>query len=164
MTVLRAGFIIGPESAGFQMLRGITGQMTKMMITRDLHHSTQPAFVDDVVEALALLADHSDRVRGEVFEIGSEEVVEYFDIIRLFCEFGGREMTFLEVPWVPEWLAFAYISTVSELPYALVAALAKGLRIDLFVTNMALYEAFPSLKRTSPREAMELAWKEARKV
>ncbi len=163
VTVLRAGFIIGPESAGFQMLDGITGQMSLMMISEDLHHETQPAYVADVVEALALCAEHPEKVRGEVFEIGSEEVVEYFDIIRAFCRYGNRNIEFIEVPWVPDWLASAYISTVSGLSYTLVAALAKGLRIDLYVTDTRLYEHFPELGRTPPGEAMKQAWAVARR-
>lgn len=162
VTVLRAGFIIGPESAGFQMLNGIVGNMRSIMISSDLHHRTQPAFVGDIVEALARCLEHPARTRGQLYEVGSREVVEYFDIIRDFCACAGKEVEFLEVPWVPTRVAATYISAVSGLPYALIAALADGLRVDLYVTNEALYEAFPDLPRTPPAEAMRRAWQEVR--
>lgn len=161
VTVIRAGFIIGPESAGFQMLRGIVSQMRTMMISAELHHKTQPAFVDDVVEALVRCVEHPELTRGMCFEVGSRERVEYFDIIRDFCACMGREVSFLEVPWVPRAAAAAYIAASSGLPYALIAALAEGLNVDLFVTNERLYELFPDLPRTAPAEAMRRAWREA---
>jgi len=160
VTVLRAGFIIGPGSAGFSMLQGIVGQMRTMMISRELHHETQPAFVDDVVEALATCLEHPDKTAGQVFEVGSREVVEYFDIVRDFCACAGREVNFIEVPWVPQKIAATYISSVSGLPFALVAALAEGLNIDLYVENEKLYDLFPHIPRTSPAEAMRTAFRE----
>lgn len=160
VTVIRAGFIIGPGSAGFKMLRGITGQMNVLMISEELHHKTQPACASDVIEALATCLEHPERSRGQLYEVGSAEVVEYFDIIREFCAAGGREIEFVEVPWVPHAVAATYIAAVSELPYALVAALAEGLAIDLLITNEALYETFPHIQRTAPARAMEMAWGE----
>jgi uncharacterized protein YbjT (DUF2867 family) len=160
VTVLRAGFIIGPGSAGFSMLQGIVGQMRTMMISRELHHKTQPAFVEDVVEALATCLEHPEVTAGETFELGSKEVVEYFDIVRDFCACAGREVNFIEVPWVPQKIAATYIASVSGLPFALVAALAEGLNIDLFVENERLYELFPHIHRTSPAEAMRFAFRE----
>ena len=160
VTVIRAGFIIGPGSAGFQMLRGLVGQMDSMMMPEYMHCETQPAFIDDIVEALALCLEHPERSKGETFEVGSEEVVEYFDIIRDFCACAGRQVEFLEVPWAPVKLAATYISAVSGLSYALVVALAEGLKIDLYVTDERLYERFPSLERTSPAEAMRRAWRQ----
>ncbi len=158
VTVLRAGFIIGPESAGFQMLRGIVSQMKVMMISAELEHRTQPAYAGDVIEALALSLEHPERTLGECFEVGSAEVVSYFDIIRDFCACAGREISFMKVPWIPHELAATYISASSGLPYALITALAQGLNIDLLITNEALYERFPELGRTPPAEAMRRAW------
>ena len=158
VTVLRAGFIIGAESAGFQMMRGITDHMTTMTVPTTFHHRTQPAYVADVVEALALCAEHPDKVRARVFEVGSREVVEYLDVLKMFGEVSGRTMNFIEIPWIPNTIAATFIATVSKLPYALIAALIQGLKVDLFVTDESLYEIFPSLKRTPPLEAMKSAW------
>lgn len=160
VTVLRAGFIIGPESAGFQMLRGIVSNMDTMMISSELKHRTQPAFVHDVIEALAKSLEYPEKTRGECFEVGSKEVVSYFDIIRHFCQEAGREVRFLEVPWVPHKIVATYIAASSGLPYALITALAQGLNIDLLITNEALYERFPEIERTPPRVAMKRAWDE----
>ena len=158
VTVLRAGFIIGAGSAGFSMLRGLTNNMTTMMIPTQMHHRTQPAYAEDVVEALATCLEHPEKARGKVFEVGSREIVEYFDIIQDFCACAGHAMTFLEVPWVPQKIAATYISMVSDLPYALVSALSEGLNIDLLVTDTSLYELFPHIPRTTPAEAMRRAF------
>ena len=162
VTVLRAGFIVGPESAGFKMMRGLTADMKTMVMPEYMHHRTQPAYVGDVVQALLEVAKDEGGVGvGKVYEVGSKEVVSYLDIVQSFCTCGGREVNFLEVPWVPQNIASLYISKVSGLSYALVSALAEGLKVDLFVENEQLYTDFPDLPRTPPHRAMYLAWQEA---
>lgn len=162
VTVLRAGFIIGPESAGFKMLSGIVSNMSTMMISSELKHRTQPAFVHDVIDALVLCLEHPEETAGKCFEVGSTEVVSYFDIIKEFCRGAGREIKFVEVPWIPHKVAATYISVSSGLPYALITALAEGLNIDLLIENTQLYELFPQLERTPLKNAMQDAWREVR--
>ena len=161
VTVIRAGFIIGAGSAGFEMMKGITGKMgNTMTLSSDFRHRTQPAFAGDVVEALVACVDHPAQTRGQVFEVGSHEVVEYIDIVRAFCACAGKEVDFLEVPWVPHDVAAAYVASSSGLSYALIRALIEGLHVDLFVTNERLYQLFPELPRTSPHAAMQRAFEE----
>lgn len=154
VTTLRAGFIIGPGSAGFQMLQGIVGQLKTLMVNPDMYHKTQPAFIDDVVQALTLCLQQPAHTRGATFDLGAAEVVSYLEMIKAFCKHKGRAMRFVDVPWVPRELASAYISAVSDLPYALVMSLSEGLRTDLLARNRELYTLFPQLGCTSMDEAM----------
>ncbi|MEM1347777.1 MAG: NAD(P)H-binding protein [Myxococcota bacterium] len=160
VTTLRAGFIIGPKSAGFQMLGGLIGNLTVMMVPAFMHNKTQPAWVDDVVDALIFCAENPELTAGRTFDLGSEEVIEYFDLVREYCVASGRTMEFIEVPWAPSDLAAAYTSVVSGLPYALVSALSHGLQVDLLVQNERLYELAPQLGRAEPMEAMRRAFRE----
>lgn len=154
VTTLRAGFIIGPGSAGFLMLQGLVGQLTTMMINPDLHHRTQPSYVDDVVDALALCLSHPEQTRGRTFDLGAREVVTYFELVQAFCDYKGRRVHFVQVPWVPVSFASVYVAAVSHLPYALVVSLAEGLKADVLIQDDRLYTLFPQLARTPMREAM----------
>ena len=159
VTTLRAGFIIGPQSAGFQMLQGVLGQLQVLMVNPDMRHRTQPAYVDDVIQALALCLERPEATRGRTFELGSD-VVSYLDMIQEFARHKGRSLRLLEVPWVPRALASMYIAAVSHLPYALIAALFEGLRTDLLVEDESLYRLLPELPRTPMREGMRRAFAE----
>ena len=64
LTVLRAGFIIGSGSAGFEMLEGVIGSMSHMLIPPDMHHVTQPTYVDDVIAALCWCSPTPSRPRA----------------------------------------------------------------------------------------------------
>lgn len=160
VTVLRAGFIIGSGSAGFQMLEGIVGRMSRMLIPPDMHHVTQPTYVDDVLAALRWCVDHPEQTAGRTFDLGAEEPVSYFDLIREFCLSRDRDVVFEQVPWVPNAAAATYISAVSGLPYALVHALSEGLKVDLYAENDALYDLAPELPRTPALDAMRMACEE----
>lgn len=153
VTVLRAGFIIGPQSAGFRMLQGLTNHLSTLLINPDMHHNTQPAYVDDIINALVLCLEHPERTQHQTFDVGSSETTTYFEMIRTFCEQKGVNIKFVDVPWVPTDLASAFIASVSHLPYALIVSLSKGLSVDLLANNERIYELFPQLQRTSPNEA-----------
>lgn len=162
LTVLRAGFIIGPQSAGFRMLQGLTNHLSTLLINPDMHHMTQPAYVDDIIDALVLCMEHPEQSQGKTFDVGSVETTSYFEMIRTFCAHKGVKVKFVDVPWVPTDLASAFIASVSHLPYALIVSLSKGLSVDLLAKNEQIYELFPQLNRTPPSEALKLSVQEAR--
>jgi uncharacterized protein YbjT (DUF2867 family) len=157
VTVLRAGFIIGSGSAAFEMLRALTDRMRLMMIPPQLAHVTQPSCIEDVVAALVSCVESPERVAGQTLEVGMRERLSYFEIVRLYCEASGRMVEFLPVPWAPRTLSALYVSAVSGMSYTLVHALSEGMEVDLVLSSEALYEAFPELPRSTPREAMRRA-------
>jgi uncharacterized protein YbjT (DUF2867 family) len=153
LTVLRAGFIIGPGSAGYQMLTAVLSELSVMMTIPEFSSETNPAYVGDVVDALICCIEHLDETAGETFEIGSRETVTYREIMEFFAEYMGVDVEFVDVPWAPRAFGAAYISSISNLPYGLVRALSDGLEVDLYVTDERLYDVC-RLPRTSPREAV----------
>jgi uncharacterized protein YbjT (DUF2867 family) len=159
LTVLRAGFIIGPGSAGYQMLTSLLERLDVMISIPEYEHETNPAYVDDVVEALICCIEHRDQTGGEVFEIGSREDITYRGIIELFAEYMERDVEWVDVPWAPRAFGSAFVSSMSNLPYGLVRALSDGLSVSLFVTDERLYDIC-EIPRTSPREAVRRSLQE----
>lgn len=157
VTVIRAGFIIGAGSAAFEMLRALTDRMSLMMIPPQLHHNTQPSYIEDVVAALTCCVEDAPRSINKTMEVGAEELLSYFEIVQLYCEASGRRVKFLPVPWAPKTLSAVWVAAVSGMSYTLAHALSEGMEVDLPLTTEALYEAFPALPRTAPREAMRRA-------
>jgi uncharacterized protein YbjT (DUF2867 family) len=155
VTTLRAGFIIGPGSAAFEMLRALTDRMRLMMIPPQLEHVTQPSCIEDVVDALVSCVEQPERVRGETLDVGMRERMSYFEIVELYRDVAGRDVQFLRVPWAPRQLSAVYVAAISGLSFTLVAALSEGMEVDLTLSDERLYELFPSLSRSTPREAME---------
>ncbi len=126
LTVLRAGFIIGDGSAGCVMLDALTKTMDTLLVVPEFHNATQPAFVDDVVEALVCCLSHRDDTAEETFEVGSTERVSYRDLIAMYADYSGRDLELLEVPWAPRSIGAAWIAAISELPYSLIRASERG--------------------------------------
>lgn len=156
LTVLRAGFIIGDGSAGCVMLDALTRTMDTLMVVPDFHNVTQPAFVDDVIEALWCCLSHRDETAGQTFDVGSETPVTYRHLIATHAANAGRRLELVDVPWAPKWLGAAWISAISELPYSLIRALSDGLKTDLCVEDERLYDIC-QIPRTPPDEAIRRA-------
>ena len=162
LTVLRAGFIIGDESAGCIMLDALTRSLDTLLVVPEFYSVTQPAYIDDVVNALLCCLHRRDEVVAKTLEVGSEEQVSYRELIELYAQAADRKLDFVDVPWAPRSLGAAFISAISELPYGLIRALSEGLttnlliETDLVVQDESLYEMCP-LARTAPEEAIRRA-------
>lgn len=153
LTVLRAGFIIGPGSAGYQMLTSLLDQLDVMLTIPEYDSETNPAYVEDVVEALICCIEHPEQTADEVFEVGSREVISYRGIMELFAEYLDEDVEWIDVPWAPRAFGAAFVSSLSDLSYGLVRALSDGLAVDLYVNDERIYDIC-DVPRTSPREAV----------
>ena len=76
---VRAAMIIGQGSASFEMLRHLVTRLPVMITPRWVDTRSQPVAVDDVVRALADVAE-LERVPGEV-QLGGAEVLTYREMM-----------------------------------------------------------------------------------
>ena len=80
----RASLVVGTGSLSFDLVKSLTDRLPVMLCPRWLTTPTQPIAVDDV---LAYLLAAKDLAPGEsrVYEIGSEDVTTYGDMIREYA-------------------------------------------------------------------------------
>ena len=95
--------MIGTGSLSFDLVKSLTDRLPVMLCPRWLTTPTQPIAVDDV---LAYLLAAKDLPPGEsrIFEIGSEDVTTYGDMIR---EYAGRRAAgwLISVPVLTPYLS-----------------------------------------------------------
>ena len=84
----RASLVIGTGSLSFDLVKSLTDRLPVMLCPRWLTTPTQPIAVDDV---LAYLLAAKDLPPGEsrIFEIGSQDVTTYGDMIREYARPKG---------------------------------------------------------------------------
>ncbi|TCU30967.1 NADH dehydrogenase [Rhizobium azibense] len=71
----------------------------------------QPAFVEDVAEAVARLASGTAEYRGRIFEFGGPRVYTYRDLVREVSRLLGIHTRLVSVPF-PAWRALATFAEV----------------------------------------------------
>ena len=155
VTELRAGIIIGPGSAAFEVIRDLVFHLPAMVTPRWVHSRTQPIALDDIVSYLVRLPE-IDATAGGVFEVGGADVLSYGDMMTAFGALIGRHPKIIPVPMLSPHLSSLWLSLVTSVPTNVARALIGGLEHDLIIDDQAIRQLIP-LPLKSYREAVEAA-------
>ncbi|MCU0930187.1 MAG: SDR family oxidoreductase [Burkholderiaceae bacterium] len=97
VTELRAGIVIGPGSAAFEVIRDLVFHLPVMVTPRWVRSRSQPIALDDVLEYLGRIAE-LPQAAGQVYDAGGPEVLTYEDLMRTFARVVGRHPQIVPVP------------------------------------------------------------------
>ena len=126
VTTLRAAMIIGSGSASFEILRYLVERLPVMVTPRWIFTECQPIAVRNVLHYLVACLNCPETV-GETFDIGTEEVVTYRDLMRIYAEEAGlARRLILPVPVLTPRLSSYWIHLVTPVPAALARPLASA--------------------------------------
>jgi uncharacterized protein YbjT (DUF2867 family) len=76
VTEVRAGVIIGPGSAAFEVIRDLVFHLPAMVTPRWVRSRSQPIALDDVLEYLVRLPELPEAA-GAIYDVGGPEVLTY---------------------------------------------------------------------------------------
>ena len=92
VTVLRAGMVIGRESASFVMLRSLVQRLPVMVCPRWVDTRTQPIAATDVLGYLVSALGTSAALNAS-FEVGGSEIMTYMEMMdRMGAILGKRHL------------------------------------------------------------------------
>jgi len=143
VTVFRAAMIIGSGSASFEILRYLVERLPVMVTPRWIFTRCQPIAVRNVLYYLVACLDCPETV-GETFDIGTEEIVTYNDLMRIYAEEAGlARRLVIPVPVLTPRLSSYWIHLVTPVPAALARPLAEGLRNPVLCTETRIRDLIP---------------------
>lgn len=129
----RAAMVIGADSASFQMLEALVRRLPAMICPKWVDTRTQPIAMDDVVTALADIAEHPDPP-GEV-QLGGAEVVTYLEMMeRMARALDRRPPVVVRVPILTPRLSSYWVTLITPVELGLVQPLVAGLSAEMVVT------------------------------
>ena len=152
---LRAGIVVGPGSAAFEVIRDLANHLPVMITPRWLRSRTQPIALGDLLAYLEGLVD-LDLPEGAIFEVGGPDVLTYGDLIRQFAETVGKHPVILPVPLLSPRLSSYWLDLVTSVPASVARPLIDGLRHDLLADDSAIRQRLPIPLHTY-REAVDAA-------
>jgi uncharacterized protein YbjT (DUF2867 family) len=156
VTTLRAAMIIGSGSASFEILRYLVERLPVMITPRWIDTPCQPIAVRNVLHYLVACLDCPGTV-GESFDIGTEEVTTYRQLMRLYAEEARLARRWvIPVPVLTPRLSSYWIHLVTPVPASLARPLAEGLRNPVLCHDQVIRELLPQ-SLLSCRMAMRLA-------
>jgi uncharacterized protein YbjT (DUF2867 family) len=160
VTELRAGVIIGPGSAAFEIIRDLVFHLPAMVRPRWVSSRSQPIALADVLEDLVQLAQ-LPQAAGMIYDAGGPEVLTYRDMMQQFGELVGRRPLIVPVPVLTPKLSSYWLDLVTAVPTNVARALIDGLAHDVLADDTALRALLPRTLMTY-RDAAKAAFEAER--
>ncbi len=155
VTEIRAGIIVGPGSAAYEVMRDLVNHLPLMVTPKWVHSRSSPIALQNLLEYLVSVPD-IEAAAGQVLDAGGPEILSYEAMMRQFGELVGRRPRILPVPVLSPGLSSYWLGLVTAVPSSVASALIGGLKHDLPARDEVLRRLVPQ-PLLSFREAVQAA-------
>jgi uncharacterized protein YbjT (DUF2867 family) len=155
VTEIRAGMIVGPGSAAFEVIRDLVNYLPLMITPRWVRTRSTPIGLDNLLEYLIRLP-YLAETAGECFDVGGPETLTYEAIMRQYGELVGRHPLIIPVPVLTPGLSSWWLRLVTSVPTNVARALIEGLRQDVIADDAPARRLVP-LALTSFKDSVRAA-------
>jgi len=130
VTEVRAGIIVGPGSAAFEVMRDLVYHLPVMITPRWVRAKSPPIALDNLLEYLIRLPQH-DESAGRTYDAAGPETLTYEEMMHILAEVAGRRPpTIVPVSVLSPRLSSYWLKYVTSVPTNVARALIEGLRHD----------------------------------
>jgi len=160
---VRAGIVVGPGSAAFEVIRDLVFHLPLMTTPRWVRSRSQPIALDDLLEYLTRLA--TVKIAGHrIFDVGGADTLRYSDMLRQFGVVVGRPVRIIALPVLTPRLSSYWLDLVTAVPASVARPLVDGLKHDLLANDAPIRALIP-IPLMTYREAVEAdLWSEVTAV
>jgi uncharacterized protein YbjT (DUF2867 family) len=155
VTEIRAGIIVGPGSAAYEVVRDLVNHLPLMLTPRWVRSKSSPIALDNLLEYLVRVAC-LDEAAGKVLDAAGPDYISYEDVMRQYGEVVGKRPLIIRVPVLTPELSARWLSLITAVPANIARALIGGLKHDLPADDVELRRLVP-LKLLSFRESVAAA-------
>ncbi|MEM9301489.1 MAG: SDR family oxidoreductase [Pseudomonadota bacterium] len=158
---LRAGIIVGPGSAAFEVMRDLVFHLPMMITPRWVRAKSPPIALSNLLLYLAQIVDHQEA-QGRIFDAAGPEVLTYQEMMNQLAAVADRRPPpVIPVPVLSPKLSSYWLRFVTSVPTNIARALIEGLRHD-FTANTAPLEALVPQHLLGFRDSVEAAFQAER--
>lgn len=142
VTELRAGIIVGPGSAAFEVMRDLVNNLPVMITPRWVRSKSKPIALDNLLEYLVRIPT-LPQTAGAIYDAAGHEMLSYAQMMRQFGEVVGKKTHIIPVPLLSPKLSSYWLSLVTTVPANIARALIGGLKHDISADEGPLCELIP---------------------
>ena len=142
VTEVRAGMIIGPGSAAYEVIRDLVNHLPVMVTPSWVRSRSTPIALPDLLAYLLAVAALPEAA-GRILDAGGPEAVTYEEIMRCYGRLVGRQPRILAVPVLTPRLSSYWLRFVTSVPTSVAQALVEGLEHDFVADDAALRALVP---------------------
>lgn len=157
VTEIRAGLIIGPGSAAYEMIRDLVNYLPVMITPSWVQSRSAPIGLDDLLDYLVTVA-RLPEAAGKIYEVGGPEVLTFEQLMRQYGEVTDKHFRVLRLPVLTPRLSSFWLKLVTAVPTNIARSLIDGLTNDAIANDEEIRKLVPlELKdfKQSVRKALE---------
>ncbi len=130
VTEVRAGMIVGPGSAAFEVMRDLVNYLPVMVTPRWVESLSPPIALSDLLVYLEKLA-FMEAAAGGIYDVGGPDLVSYRAIMHTLAERLQKRPWIIPVPVLTPRLSSYWLRLITAVPVNVAAALIDGLKHDV---------------------------------
>jgi len=142
VTELRAGMIIGPGSAAFEVMRDLVNNLPMMITPRWVRSKSPPIALENLLQYLYALA-FIPEAANQIYDAAGPEQLTYAEIMRRLSVMLGKSPLIIPVPVLTPKLSSYWLRLVTTVPVNIARALIDGLKHDVVANSGPLQALVP---------------------
>jgi uncharacterized protein YbjT (DUF2867 family) len=143
VTELRAGIIVGPGSAAFEVMRDLIYNLPVMFTPRWAKSKSPPIALENILVYLLRLPEQ-ETAMGGIFEAAGPEYLSYRQMMRILAEEAKRRRPFtIPLPFFTPRLSAFGMNLFSTVPINIARGLVDGLKYDFQAKDAELRQLIP---------------------
>ena len=155
VTEIRAGMIVGPGSAAYEVIRDLVNYLPVMVTPRWVQSRSTPIALDNLLDYLIGVAALPEAA-GRTYDVGGPETLTYEALMRQYGELVGRRFRLLSLPVLTPRLSSYWLRLVTSVPTPIARALIDGLEHDVIADDAEIRRLIP-LKLLDFRQSVQAA-------
>jgi len=143
VTEVRAGIIVGPGSAAFEVMRDLVFHLPMMVTPRWVHSTSPPIALENLLEYLVRIA-LVPEAEGKVLDAAGPEYLSYAKMMRIMAEEAGRRPPrILALRLLTPRLSALWLRLITSVPTPIARALIEGMRQDFIADDAEIRRVVP---------------------
>lgn len=142
VTEIRAGMIIGPGSAAWEVIRDLVNHLPVMITPRWVSSRSTPIALSNLLRYLAD-APLLEETAGEIYDVGGADDLTYEEIMRQYAGLVGKRLRIFSVRVLTPRLSSYWLRLVTSVPTNIARALIDGLSQDVVANDDRLARLVP---------------------
>ncbi|WP_087016028.1 DUF2867 domain-containing protein [Thaumasiovibrio subtropicus] len=139
---LRAGIVVGPGSAAFEVMRDFIYHLPLLFTPRWVNSTSSPIALDNLLYYITQLVDNP-TTGNPIYDIAGPEVLTYQSQMMQLGDAMGKKVHLIKLPFLTPEMTAHFFGIITSVPSNIAKALVSGLRYHLPADDKAIRERFP---------------------
>jgi uncharacterized protein YbjT (DUF2867 family) len=157
VTEIRAGMIVGPGSAAYEIIRDLVNYLPVMTTPRWVQTRSTPISLDDLLDYLVGAAILPETA-GKIYDVGGPEALTFEQLMRQYGKVTSKRFWLLRLPLSAPRLSSYWLKLVTAVPASITRSLIDGLEHDVIANDEEIRKLIP-LELKNFRQSVKAALK-----